>query len=214
MLDTLIEQFTYLGLFVVLFAGGLGAPIPEEAVIAAAGILSRTDVVRWWLALPTCVLGVLSGDVTLYWVGRYWGERILAQPWLRRMLNAERVARLSASYRRHGVKIVFAARHVMGIRAPAFLVAGVVRLPFWKFLAVDGVAAAVSVPLSFALAYFATHHLKALMADVRRADRWAALIAIVACAVIVALIARRHGRVLSRRLDAATLAIPAGPTAR
>jgi membrane protein DedA with SNARE-associated domain len=34
-IDTFIEHFTYLGLFLTLVAAGLGAPIPEEAAIMA-----------------------------------------------------------------------------------------------------------------------------------------------------------------------------------
>jgi len=55
----------------VLLAAGLGAPIPEEVPIVAAGVLSHTAAMRWWAALPVCVAGVLSGDVILYWVGHH-----------------------------------------------------------------------------------------------------------------------------------------------
>src|SRR5437868_6206804 len=132
----LIEQFTYAGVFLVLVAGSLGVPIPEEAGILAAGVLAHEGVVRWWLALPVCWVGVVSGDIVLYWVGRHWGLRILAWRPVRHLLSPKRASLLSDRYRRHGVKIVFAARHMMGLRAPAFLMAGTVRLPFWKFITV------------------------------------------------------------------------------
>jgi len=40
-------------------------------------VLSREGTVRWWLALPVCLLGMLSGDVVLYWLGRHWGQQVL-----------------------------------------------------------------------------------------------------------------------------------------
>src|SRR5207248_3251944 len=58
-----IEQLGYAGLFWVLFVAGLGVPIPEELPIVTAGVLSHQLVLRWWIALPVCLLGVLSGDV-------------------------------------------------------------------------------------------------------------------------------------------------------
>ena len=73
LIDTLIEHFTYLGILGVLFLGGLGFPIPEELPILAAGALAHEKIVRWWIALPVCFVGVLSGDVVLYWVGHHWG---------------------------------------------------------------------------------------------------------------------------------------------
>jgi hypothetical protein len=51
-------------------------PIPEELPVIAAGVVSREDLMLWWLALPACVLGVLSGDVMLYWAGRHWGDLV------------------------------------------------------------------------------------------------------------------------------------------
>jgi len=122
-----LEEFTYLGVFLVLFAAGLGVPMPEELPIMAGGVLAHEGVVRWWLMLPVCVLGVLSGDVALYWIGRHWGERVLSWRVVRFVLSPEREESLKAAYRRHGVKIVFTARHVMGLRAAAFLTAGIAR---------------------------------------------------------------------------------------
>ena len=71
LLQELVTRFTYAGILAALMLGSLGVPIPEEMVIVAAGILSHEGLARWWLALPVCLLGVLSGDVVLYWVERW-----------------------------------------------------------------------------------------------------------------------------------------------
>ena len=134
MIERLIASSPYLGLFVALLLGSLGAPIPEEIPIVTAGVMAHEQVVHWWLALAVCVVGVLSGDLVLYGAGRRWGARVLERPLVRCLLDPARQQELAARYRRHGVLIVFAARHVMGLRAAAFVTAGIVRLPFWKFL--------------------------------------------------------------------------------
>src|SRR5207245_9969011 len=85
-LQEFVDNSTYLGIFVVLLLGSLGVPIPEEMPIIAAGVLSHEGIVRWWLALPVCLLGVLSGDLVLYWVGRQWGEQVLNWRLVRRVL--------------------------------------------------------------------------------------------------------------------------------
>ena len=76
-LQEFVGNFTYIGIFVVLLIGSLGVPIPEEMPIIAAAVLSHEGIVRWWLVLPVCLLGVLSGDMVLYWVGRQWGAQVL-----------------------------------------------------------------------------------------------------------------------------------------
>jgi len=197
-IQEVIEQFTYGGLFLVLVLGGLGAPIPEELPVLAAGALAREGVIRWWMGLGLCIVGVLVGDVALYTAGRHWGERLLRWRVVRSVLTEAREQRLASAYRRHGAKIVLVARHVMGLRAAAFLTAGIVRLPFWKFLLVDAAAAAVGVPLMFGLAYFFTDQLRAILDDVHRVERWllvAGLVALVAW--LIRLIWRKNRETLA-----------------
>lgn len=202
-LQQFIEEFTYAGIFVALFLGGIGVPLPEEVPILTAGVLAHEDVVRWWLALPLCVLGVLSGDIVLYWVGRHWGERVLAWRLVRYVLSVERERTLKEAYHRHGVKIVFTARHVVGLRAAAFLTAGIVRIPFPRFLAADTAASLLGVPISFGLAYFFTDRLHEIMADVHRAQRWLLFAGFVVAAVWVSVYAWRRGTRLEREARAA-----------
>lgn len=189
-----IEHFTYAGIFAVLFIAGLGVPIPEEAPVLAAGVLSSVGTTRWWIALPVCIAGVLAGDTVLYWIGHHWGERVMSWRLVRRLLTVEREERFKAAYRRHAIKTIFAARHVMGVRAAAFLTAGISRVPFWRFLFADGLAAALSVPLGFGLAYFFTDQLDQVLADVKRIERWAALILVVVVAAVLAFFAWRKSQ--------------------
>ena len=194
MINDFIEQFTYLGIFTVLFLGGLGAPIPEELPVLAAGALAHEGYMRWWVALPTCFLGVLAGDAVLYWVGRRWGERVLAWRVVRWVLTPAREAMLVAAYHEHAMKTIAMARHVVGLRAAAFLTAGIARVPFWKFLVADAGAAAVSVPFVFGLAYFFTDQIYAILADVHRVERWAVLAVIVGLVAGVVVYAVRWNR--------------------
>jgi membrane protein DedA with SNARE-associated domain len=204
-INDFIEQFTYLGIFLILFFGGLGAPIPEELPVLAAGALAHEGYMRWWIALPVCLLGVLVGDSVLYWVGHHWGERILEWSIVRRVLTASRERALIGAYRRHAVKTVFTARHVMGVRAAAFLTAGIARVPFWKFLLADSAAALIGVPLGFALAYYFTDQLEGILSDVRRVERWATLVALLALATWIAVVAWRKSRAVARDVDEGVL---------
>ncbi len=194
MVQRLIEQFTYLGIFLLLFGASLGVPIPEEGPIVAAGVLAHEALVRWWIALPVCLIGALSGDVLLYWAGRHWGERILDWRVVRRVLSKSREEYLLSAYHRHGIKIVFTARHVVGLRAAAFLTAGIARIPFTRFLLVDTAAALVGVPVSFGVAFIFADQVEQLLADVHRAERWIVLYALLGVAAWLAWLAWRQGR--------------------
>lgn len=194
MVADLIERFTYLGIFLVLFMAGLGVPIPEEAPILAAGVLASQDVIKWWLGLAVCFVGVLSGDAALYWVGHHWGEHIMDWRFTRFVLTPEREKLVVEAYHRHGVKIVFTARFVVGFRAAAFLTAGIAGIPFWKFLLVDGLAAVVGVPLGFGVAYLFTDQLPAILHGVHRFERIFALAGMVLLAAVIGYAAYRKSR--------------------
>jgi len=173
---------------------GLGAPIPEEAPIFAAGILASQEVIRWWLALIVCFVGVLSGDVALYWIGHHWGEHIMDWRITRFVLTPEREQVVVEAYHRHGMKIVFTARFVAGFRAAAYLTAGIVRIPFWKFLAVDGIAALIGVPLGFGVAYLFTDQLPQIMRGVHDVQRILILAGMILLAAVIGYAAYRKSR--------------------
>ena len=201
-LQEFVDNFTYIGVFAVLLLGSLGVPIPEEMPIIAAAVLSHEGIVRWWIALPACLLGVLSGDVVLYWVGLHWGEQVLNWRIVRLVLTPLREQWLKAAYRRHALKTVVTARHVMGLRAAAFLMAGIARVPFWKFVVADAGAAVLGVPLVFGLAYFFTDQIEAIVADVHQAERWLGLAVLLALVAILAVgVWRWNRRVGKERLD-------------
>jgi len=186
MLQDFVEHFRYLGIFAVLLLGSLGVPIPEEMPIIAAAVMSHEGMVRWWLALPVCLLGVLSGDLVLNWAGWHWGERVLNWRVVRLVLTPDREQWLKAAYRRHALKTVVTARHVMGLRAAAFLTAGIARVPFWKFVVADAGAALLGVPFMFGLAYFFTDQITAILADVHRVERWLGLAGLLVLAAALA----------------------------
>ena len=197
-LQGFVDHFTYLGIFAVLLLGSLGVPIPEEMAVIAAAVLSHEGIVRWWLALPVCLAGVLSGDIVLYWVGRYWGENVLNWPTVRLVLTPTRVQWLQAAYRRNAIKTIVTARLVMGLRAAAFLTAGMARVPFWKFIVTDTGAAALGVPFLFGLAYFFMDEITAIVADVRRVERWLALAGLLVLAAVLVISVWRGKRHLLR----------------
>jgi membrane protein DedA with SNARE-associated domain len=194
MLTELIGHFTYPGVFLVLLATGLGLPIPEELPIVIAAMMSRWQVMHWSGALLACLGGVLAGDMLLYGVGRQFGRRILEWPAARRILTPEREARVMEAYHRHGLKFVIMARLVMGLRAAAFLTAGLVRVPFLRFLLVDVAAVLVSVPLAFGLAFVVADWVAAALAHVHELQLWLGGAVLLAAASWLAVVWRSRRR--------------------
>ncbi len=157
MADDLILQFGYFGIFLVLVLGGLGLPVPEEAPIIVAAILARKGTMHWIPALGSCFAGVLVGDFVVYFLGFFYGEKVLSLPLTRKFLTRAREAQIKGYFHRHGVKILILGRFAVGFRTAAYLTAGILRLPTLKLFLTDLFAASISTFLMFGLGYaFAT----------------------------------------------------------
>lgn len=151
--------YHYLGVFIALVAAGIGFPIPEEIPVVTGGVLAGhpDNHVRWWIMLPTCILGVIISDGLLYGIGRLWGPRLLEYRWVKtRLLPPERLAEIQGNFHKSGVKILLAARLLPAIRSPIFITAGIMKLSFAKFLLADGIYAVPGVSLLFFLGYWFT----------------------------------------------------------
>jgi membrane protein DedA with SNARE-associated domain len=112
---------------------------------------------HWWIMLPVCIFGVVLCDAFLYWIGRRWGARLLSAGWVqRRLLPLDKRQKIEGNFHKYGVGILLAARVTPGIRTPIFLMSGMLRLPFRKFLLADGLYAIPGVNLLFWLAYWFT----------------------------------------------------------
>lgn len=153
------SDYGYPGVFLALLASGFGFPIPEELPVLTAGVLvgHGDTTLRWWVMIPVCILGVALGDGVLYTVGRVYGPRLLANPWIqRRVLTPEKRALIEKNFQDRGVMILMTARLTPGIRTPIFMMAGVLRVPFGRFLLADGLYALPGVNVLFWLGYFLT----------------------------------------------------------
>ena len=116
MAEHLIGQLGYLGIILILILGGLGLPIPEEAPIILAAVLSKNGQLHWLLALASCLAGVLLGDLVVYFLGFFYGEKVLSLPLTRRLLTRQRETQIKGYFHRHGYKILVSGRFVPGFR--------------------------------------------------------------------------------------------------
>src|SRR4051794_1756271 len=97
----------YLGVFIGILATGLGFPLPEEVPIITGGALAAHKEVSLLIMLPVCIVGVIIGDSFLYFIGRFWGSKLVEMPFIRkRLLTPERFASIAANFQKHGVKIL------------------------------------------------------------------------------------------------------------
>lgn len=149
-----LDHISYVGIIVVLILTGLGLPLPEEVPIVAAGVASAVGTLNPWWAFAACLVGALLGDSVIYFIGYHFGHSLVTRhPRFAHLLHAEREKKIEQMIRRHGLKVFFLSRFMVGIRAPVYLTAGILRMPFRRFILIDAFCATAVVGLFFGLSY-------------------------------------------------------------
>ncbi len=188
-----LADWGYLGLFICVFVGNLGVPVPEEAVLPEAGFLAGRDI----LALRTIYLvGIASavmGDCAGYAFGRTGGQRLI--DWLGATFGFLKpsIERLRAFFTAHGAKAVFMARFVTGARFVAGPMAGATGMRFWRFLGWNLLGAVIWCGLVITIGYLVGDELERVAAIARRAGHLAAL-GIAVAAILLWIGIRRRAR--------------------
>jgi membrane protein DedA with SNARE-associated domain len=157
-LTTCFQDLRYVGIFLAFVVAGVGVPIPEDVILLAAGYMAHLEpdparrLFALKLAIAVCMAGIFVGDTLIYWMGRIWGTRLLRVPILRKTLTVKNIKKMEAYFAKYGDKTVFFARFFAGVRMAAFFTAGAMRMRYWKFIAVDMLAALTS-PIWVVLAW-------------------------------------------------------------
>ena len=186
MLASLLHPTSYLGFFLFIAATGCGLPFPEEVAIVAAGVLSSQDKLDWRIALAVCLAGAVVGDSFMYAIGYRWGHGIFtSHPRFAKLFSSENKPQFEKAVESHALRVMLLARFLVGIRAPVYVMTGVVRLPFRRFLVYDIISASLVVGVVFGLSYVFGEHVAEWVKHVEmRATIVVLLIVIAVCSVV------------------------------
>ena len=178
----------------VLLLCGFGLPLPEEVPLFIAGYLVFTGEVSLWNAVLYTTLSILIGDSVIYFAGYRYGHQIFQSKFASRFLTPRRLKKVNDSFHQYGSRVVFIARFMAGLRMPVFLMAGVLRMSYRRFIFFDGIAAIISAPLIVWVTYrFCVHfggETDKALTVVRQTERWL-LAGVVLVILIVSLVLLR-----------------------
>ncbi|MFF1303577.1 DedA family protein [Streptomyces sp. NPDC058307] len=136
-LDTVPPAAVYALVALVIGLESLGIPLPGEIILVSAALLSSQHAGINPIVLGACAsAGAVIGDSIGYAIGRKGGRPLLT--WLGdkfpRHFSAGHVATAERSFEKWGMWAVFFGRFVALLRIFAGPLAGVLRMPYWKFL--------------------------------------------------------------------------------
>lgn len=192
--ESWFEAGGYFVLFGLLFACGLGLPLPEDIPLMLAGWFVARGQMNLAVASVCAWCGIIGGDIVLYHFGKKFGLEITRVPFVGKHVTKERIERAERLFARYGVWVVAIGRLFAGIRGAMVVAAGAIRFNFLKFVIADGLAALVSGGLFIALGYWFGSRLDWLRGRIKEFEH-IALAGLVGVAILIGLyiIWRRRG---------------------
>ncbi len=202
-LTNLVEFFAsygYAAVLGVLVVCGLGVPIPEDITLVAGGVISGLGHTDLRIMMAVGLLGVLLGDGIMFLLGRTLGQKLFGLPLFAKILTPQRFRYVSNLFVTRGNWVLFAARFMPGLRAPIYLTAGLTRrVSLFRFLAADGIAALVSVPVWTYLGYYGAGKMDWLSEWVSRGESGVLiLMGILVAAVVGGVVVKRKLKTLAK----------------
>ncbi len=139
----LIEQFGYLGIFLIVFAeSGLffGFFLPGDSLLLIAGVLAAGGLLSVWVLIPLVFIAAILGDQIGYWTGSSLGRRLFKRT-DSFLFKKEYVERSEQFFAKHGHKTIVLARFVPIVRTFTPILAGVSRMKYTTFVSYNIVGA-------------------------------------------------------------------------
>lgn len=110
-----------------------GIPFPGEALLLAAAAWAAARHHSLPLVILFGFLGATAGANLGYYLGYKGGRPFVERFGSLFRIRPEHIARSEMFFARHGDKAILAARFVLGLRTWGSMLAGMSRMPFWRF---------------------------------------------------------------------------------
>lgn len=130
------------------------AVLEGPVISVISGYLAKAGLVSLQLVFVVLLVGDLAGDVLLYVIGRK-GRAGLALPWLTRFGVTRRgLANVIRAFRKNDARILVLGKLTHSAGFAVLLAAGMARMPFPRFMALNLLATLPKVMLCMALGWW------------------------------------------------------------
>jgi membrane protein DedA with SNARE-associated domain len=118
-----------------------GIPFPGEALLLAAAAWASARHHSLPLVILFGFLGATAGANIGYYLGYKGGRPFVERFGSAFHIRPEHIARSELFFARHGDKAILGGRFILGLRTWGSMLAGMARMPFWRFEAFSALGA-------------------------------------------------------------------------
>jgi len=181
-----IAKFSYPGLFFLLILGGLGVPFfPEDLILIVCGMLISFKIIKPIPAIIIAYSGLVISDFMLYYAGKKFGRKIITNKRFEKILSPAKFLILERKFIRHSTLLMLLGRLLVGFRTQVFILAGITRVPVYKFLIIDAFSSAVVLSIMVSAGYMGGKFLENIKKGIMYIEYIVGLIVIFAIILIL-----------------------------
>lgn len=157
-LGQLISQYgiaTYIILFVIIFieTGLVFTPfLPGDSLLFAAAAFAAIGSLNLYVLIPILMVAAILGDTTNYWIGHFFGEKILSNP--KMPIEKKHIDETQKFFDKYGGSTIILARFVPIVRTFAPFVAGIGKMHYGKFISFNVIGGVSWVLMVTLVGYF------------------------------------------------------------
>ncbi|MFI8106335.1 DedA family protein [Streptomyces sp. NPDC086023] len=207
-LETVPAVSIYLLVGLVIGLESLGIPLPGEIILVSSALLASQHGEVDPLVLGVCATaGAIIGDSIGYAIGRKGGRPLLARLGKRfpKHFGEQNIAMAERSFEKWGMWAVFFGRFVALLRIFAGPLAGVLQMPYWKFLIANVFGGILWAGGTTAVIYYVGVVAEAWL----KRFSWLGLVAAVLVGLTSMLVLKNRAKKAAARVEAEGTAAPA-----
>jgi membrane protein DedA with SNARE-associated domain len=189
---SLVDHYGYLGLFLGLALGNLGAPVGTEVILPVAGALVATGhLSSLWLTIVVALVGELAGGSVGYAIGRFGGIPLIERYGKYIHVTHQRLQVVHRFFERWGTFAIFVCRFLPVLRGIVAIPAGIAEMNLGLFYLWTFMGSLIFCTLLILLGNAFGSHLDALLALLHRGAYLLLGIAVIAVIVTIVVIRAR-----------------------
>ncbi|WP_342514972.1 DedA family protein [Sporosarcina sp. FSL K6-1522] len=149
-----IIDYGYFAVYFFLAIGIFGLPIPDEIVVTFVGYFASIGLLSYFFSMIIVALGVLSGTLFTYTIGRKIGKPLLRRygKWV--SLTPQRLHLVERWFNRYGLWTVTLGYFIPGMRHLVCYFSGMSGMNIRKYLLFASIGTCISSVLFITLGYF------------------------------------------------------------
>ncbi len=182
-LSYLLIRHGYLFVFVYVFLVQAGLPVPADPMLLVMGAMVGNGRYSMALTILTGMGAALLGDAIWYEMGRRRGSSILRLICRLSLEPDTCVRKTEDSFSKRGARTLLLAKFVPGLSLVSTPMAGVIRMPRWRFLLFDLAGSALWVTAYLTIGLIFKRQVETVIDLIGKLGRYAGVVVLTALAL-------------------------------